>query len=215
MTATSNDSPGSGDAPVPPDNKQTRYNPLQAHIREALHVVSKSRAHISLALMIFIISAGTGTLMSGRFAGLIQQFSTFVENLMDRGTVGIIIGIFQKNLFAMLMVMLGGIAFGIIPILTLVVNGLLLGVLMMIGLEKGLSIVGFVAAILPHGIFELPAVFITNGVAMRMGFMQFKRKGREPACQRMADGMRVLFFIVVPLLAVAAVIEGLTIARLN
>jgi stage II sporulation protein M len=187
---------------------------LDDHIREAFQVVSKSRRYIVLAVVIFSVSIVVGAVMHERFTELLKYLTAFAKSMKDQSATGIILGIFQKNFIAMLVVIVGGIAFGVIPVFSLVVNGAVLGVAMMAALQKGLSIFALIAAILPHGMFELPAIFIASGVGMRIGFMQLKHN-REPARKRMAEGLQVLFFVVLPLLIVAAIIEGLGIAYLR
>jgi stage II sporulation protein M len=188
---------------------------LESYFMDAIGVVSKARLHVAVGVVIFSVSLVTGAVMHERLAGLLAYLAEFAEGLKDKGTILIILGILQKNFIAMLIMMVGGIAFGLIPMGSLAFNGALIGVAMMAGVQKGISIIIFIAAIVPHGIFELPAMFIAGGVGMRIGFMQFKRQGREPVRKRIAEGLRVLFFIVLPLLIVAAVIEGLGIALLS
>jgi stage II sporulation protein M len=167
---------------------------LDDYIRNAFAVVSKARMYIILAAVIFFVSLAAGAVMHERLAVLINYLFAFVKNLKDKNTAGIILSVFQKNLIATLVIIITGIMFGV---------------------QKGLGVVTLMAAIVPHSIFELPAFFIAGGVAMRMGFMQFRREGREPARKRMVEGLQVLIFVVMPLLIIAAIIEGVNITLLR
>jgi len=69
----------------------------------------------------------------------------------------------------------------------------------------------FAAAILPHGIFELTAVFIATAAVLRTGAVlvtpQPDKSLGEVFLLSLADWFRVFIGLVVPLLAIAAVIE--------
>jgi len=188
---------------------------LDDNIRNAFNVVLKAKKYIILASVIFFVSMAAGVIMHERLAYLIKYLATFAEGLKEENTAGIILGLFQKNLLATLVVIISGIALGIIPICSLSVNGAVMGVVIAAALQRGVGIVTLIALIVPHSIFELPAFFIAGGVAMRIGLMQFRREGREPAGKRVLEGLQVLIFVVVPLLIIAAIIEGVNISLLT
>ena len=65
--------------------------------------------------------------------------------------------------------------------------------------------------LLPHGIFELPAVFISLGLGIRLGTTLFNRNVKnidKEIFRRLRNSFKVFIFIVLPLLVVAAIIEG-------
>jgi len=80
-----------------------------------------------------------------------------------------------NNIYASLMAMFMGIVGGIMPIITLITNGMVMGYLF-----KGLANQGenigllIVKGILPHGILELPALFFACGYGIRLGFQLIK-----------------------------------------
>jgi uncharacterized membrane protein SpoIIM required for sporulation len=59
--------------------------------------------------------------------------------------------------------------------------------------------------------FELPAVFISWGLGIWMGTWWLGRRDIS-AKEKLKKALRIFFVIVLPLLVVAAVIEGLSIA---
>ena len=69
----------------------------------------------------------------------------------------------------------------------------------------------FASGILPHGIFELTAVFLAAAAMFKVGAQlvtpQTERSLGEVLLLSLADWLRVFIGIVVPLLAVAAVVE--------
>jgi len=70
--------------------------------------------------------------------------------------------IFLNNLSACLLLFLGGASLGLVTMLIISVNGLLIGVVTeLVRVQQGALYV--VAALVPHGIFEIPAVLISGG----------------------------------------------------
>jgi stage II sporulation protein M len=69
----------------------------------------------------------------------------------------------------------------------------------------------FVIAILPHGMFELTAVIISTAAVLKLGAMlvtpQPDKSLGEIFLLSLADWFRVFIGLVVPLLAIAAVVE--------
>jgi len=88
-------------------------------------------------------------------------------------------------------------------------NGYLLGFVAMLSAKsQGIFILW---RILPHGIFELPAIFISLGIGLRLGTYAFQKK-KVSFKNWIFSSLRVFILIVLPLLIVAAIIEGALIA---
>jgi len=112
--------------------------------------------------------------------------------------------IFFKNTLALLLSFLC-----LVPILTLTLNGLLLGsVSAIVVQEKSLGFV--LTALLPHGIFELPALIIGEAAALSFGAMVvlalFKKGARERLLPNLKQNLKYLV-IAFGLLVPAAIIE--------
>ena len=60
----------------------------------------------------------------------------------------------------------------------------------------------------PHGIFELPAIFISLGLGLKVGTFIFQKKKFESLKKYSLNSLRVFLFIVLPLLIIASIIEG-------
>jgi stage II sporulation protein M len=110
----------------------------------------------------------------------------------------------QVSLFGML---LGMIFFGIIPLFITVMNGYILGYVFSISVQQA----GILSLwkIFPHGIFELPAVFISLGMGLKLGILMLGKK--EKFKESFWDSARVFLLVVIPLLIIAGIIEGLLI----
>jgi len=103
-----------------------------------------------------------------------------------------------------------GIFFGIFPLLATVFNGYILGFVAAESVKSsGISILW---KLFPHGIFELPAVFISLGLGIKIGFSILDKKNRR---NYLIESLKVFLLVVIPLLIIAAVIEGLLITFVN
>lgn len=78
--------------------------------------------------------------------------------------------IFKKNLLACIMTMYLGIGAGIFPLFTMALNGMVIGFLFGSTSVDGHQVWLLVLkGILPHGILELPALFLAAGFGMMLG----------------------------------------------
>lgn len=122
--------------------------------------------------------------------------------------------IFSNNLRATLLILLGGsISFSVLGMIAYLINvglvGVVLGVFKMIGYSPVLL---FAAGLLPHGIFEIPALMLASAVVLRMGAIlvtpQIGKSMGQVIFEQFADWLKVFIGVVVPLLAIAAIIEA-------
>jgi stage II sporulation protein M len=116
--------------------------------------------------------------------------------------------LFLNNLQACLLLFLGGATFGVVSLFILSTNGLIIGSIMeLVREEKGMVFV--LAAILPHGIFEIPS-FILSGA---LGFMLAKSLYDEwsgngdAAVEAAHHGLNFVMYVI-PLVLLAAFVEA-------
>jgi len=172
-----------------------------------------------LALLFFILGIITSVLAFGDGRFFLAELTESQKELLYELAQSIfeappLIGItrlFLHNLFASLQMMLMGIFLGIVPMIGLFTNGALLGSIAA-GLSKeGIPLFAFMSlGILPHGIFELPAFFISSAFGMKMGFHLvfplFPKKRWESLRYVWKEFFSLLPMIVI-LLIIAAIIE--------
>lgn len=118
--------------------------------------------------------------------------------------------IFLNNLQASFFAMVFGILLGIFPVMAVVVNGYLLGFVA----REAVMVDGIFVMwkILPHGIFELPAVLFSMGIGMKIGASVVGLWSEEGMVgYNFREGLRFFVFVVFPLLVVAGIIEGVLI----
>lgn len=124
-----------------------------------------------------------------------------------------------NNLFSSFLMMVLGVLFSFFPIYGLVANGVLLGYLLDKMGDAGLNpLVVLTVGILPHGIFELPAVVFAASFGIRYGVLTWRTfafiwsvEGRGKIKQEWVAGLKqfpLALLIVAILLVVAAVVES-------
>lgn len=121
--------------------------------------------------------------------------------------------ILGNNLRAIVMIfLLGLVSFGVLGVIAYVGNiGLIGGVLAFI------QIIGYsptkiaITGILPHGIFELPAIILGSAAVFHIGLMlvtpNSQRSLGETLIESIADWAKISIGLILPLLAIAAAIE--------
>jgi len=181
-------------------------------VRESINYLKESRDYIWLVVAFFFISAIGGFVLYSHLGFLNAILKQIAEEAASYSGAGLIAFIFANNVKSALMGMLFGIVFGIFPAATTFSNGIILGYVMRLAWDD--SGIANLWRIFPHGIFELPAIFIALGLGVKLGMFIFARNRRKEFAYRFWSSVKAFMFIVVPLLIVAAIIEGLLITFL-
>ena len=122
--------------------------------------------------------------------------------------------IFLNNVRATFLILVGGLfSFSVLGMIVYLVNvGLIGGVLGIFKLIGFSPLVIFAAGLLPHGIFEIPALMIASAIVLRIGVVlvspQLGKSMGQVILELLADWAKTFLGVVVPLLAVAALIEA-------
>lgn len=165
------------------------------------------RRYVGLSALLFAVGLGLGAALVGRFdlfawLGL-EGFGDVVPAELT------VAGLWLNNARALLVMVAGALTGGLLTAFGLVFNGVVLGY---VGLPIAERLgVGFVAVgVLPHGIVELPALFLGAAVALRIVTNAGRRlAGSRDAVLGRSGWLRAGLLVAVALgmLAVAAVIE--------
>lgn len=105
----------------------------------------------------------------------------------------------------------GAIPFLFLPMISLLSNGALLGLLAGYYRSAGLSMAAYLAGILPHGVFELSALVLSIAcgtcLCRNLCYMVLGSPRRVPLVELFSNLLRVLLLLVLPLTTAAALIE--------
>ena len=178
-------------------------------VREYLYSI---RFYVLLVSVVFVgsIIVGYAGFLSEIFNVPLEWIQQLSENLKDsteRYPTWIIFlaffaVLFLNNSFTCFLDIILGPLIGIFPLFSVFINGGLLG---WFAKEQGLIIF---LAIVPHGMFEIPAFLLSTSIGLRLGREVLKRKGDRDLKKELRNGLRVFLILILPLLFIAALIES-------
>ncbi|MEI6294110.1 MAG: stage II sporulation protein M [Methanomicrobiales archaeon] len=164
-------------------------------------------------VVIFAVSLTIGVVATVNDPSIGENFLSLFKDAVVGEIVGdpaplLFVKLFLNNLQACLLLFLGGATFGVVSLFILSTNGLIIGSIMeLVREEKGIIFV--FAAILPHGIFEIPS-FILSGA---LGFLLAKSLYDEwsgsgdAAVEAAHHGLNFVMYVI-PLVLLAAFVEA-------
>jgi stage II sporulation protein M len=173
--------------------------------------LKESKWYIVTALTTFclfiLIGFAAPIFFTNQINALIQEMMLGLEGLNTSETIAYI---FFNNLQASFLAIIIGVLFGIFPIITSIFNGYLIGFVMRLAVEEnGIFILW---RLLPHGIFELPAIILSIGFGIKLGSNLFKKEKKWESIKKdFKESMRFFIFVIIPLLVIAGIIEGVLI----
>jgi len=171
------------------------------------------RTAAAMAIVALLATAVAGVVVVRESPSAGKQLIDLVrEQVMgevgDREPLSLAAFIFVNNLQACILLFLGGATLGLLTLFIIASNGVIIGGIMEIARqERGLVFVA--AAVLPHGIFEIPSFVISASLGFVLGsslLAEWRATGDSAATARVHA--RTFFLLVVPLVAIAAFIEA-------
>jgi len=172
---------------------------------------SKNFVYIMGSLFLFFIFVGAFLPVP---PVLEQRILDFIREILERtsgmSTGELISFIFLNNIQSSFLGLVFGFFLGIFSVITIVANGYLLGFVS----TKAVQVEGIFILwrLLPHGIFEIPALLISLALGLKLGMFIFYKKKLETLKNFFLESLRVFLFVIVPLLFIAAIIEASLIA---
>ncbi len=141
---------------------------LKKQFKEALTYLKKSLNYIYLAIFLFVASAVFGFVYAKNLTFIDEILKEIVSKTLNLGPLELIFFILQNNLQSAFISLAGGILLSIGPILFALSNGTIIGYVMSRSYQA--AGIGILWRLIPHGIFELPAIFISLGLGIKLGF---------------------------------------------
>jgi stage II sporulation protein M len=193
------------------------------YFKQSWNYIKESKAYIYFASAIFAffiilaLAFPTPTLLE-------EQLKEIIRNLVDQtaslNTFQLICYIFSNNLWVSIMGIFFGIIFCIAPFFIALSNGYVVGFVIKtivngLGMQEGIISLW---RLIPYGIFELPAVLISLGIGLRLGvsaFLALKKNSFKILLNDLKRAVKLIIYIIFPLLLIAAIIEGLLIMILG
>lgn len=176
--------------------------------------ISRNKSFILIAFFILFVSAVLGVIFSDIIKEFVTEiFKNMLSGLPENPTVyDEAKFLFQNNIRANIIIMLGGLFFSIFSILAIIMNGLIIGFTYTL-----VTPIQFIVGIVPHGIFELPATalslvgaFLITKLEINLLDALFKRRLKEEIgkSNEIIKDIILTFLIILILLIFAAIIEA-------
>ena len=165
----------------------------------------------------FLILLFFGYLLCSLFPSVLDTVMDTIQTMFaaadvytEEGDISAL-GLFSNNVTACIMTALYGLVpFLTLPAFSLGINAMLLGVVAAYYVSEGYSLSLYLAGILPHGIFELPALVLSIACGLllcRRTSLRLRSK-EDPASSGIGLVAQVFLLVILPLLALAALAEA-------
>jgi stage II sporulation protein M len=184
-------------------------------MQKDMEYLYSSKKYILAAVAVFSISFAVGILISAKYPGVSENLLAMLKETYG-GITALdpferMLEIFKNNVRNSFIALLTGLGFGILPFAFAAINGAVLGILVELFFRtQGAFFV--IAALLPHGIIELPMVLISVGIGFRLGYIAYLSLIHLKTIYDLSNELKqgIIFYIkiVVPLLLLAAIIES-------
>lgn len=188
------------------ENKKVNF--FKENYSKSWKYIKESKNFIWAVVIIFFISVIIGFLYQP--PEIVNSILDYIKNILTKtegmSSLRMISFIFTNNLQTGFMGLIYGFALGIFPILATFANGYVVGYVSSSAVSS--SGVSSLLSLLPHGIFELPAIFISFGMGVKFGTFIFHKEKMKHFGEFFINSLRVFIFVVLPLLIIAAIIEG-------
>jgi stage II sporulation protein M len=184
--------------------------------RDFIKYVHSIRLFIGVVVLLFLVSMALGyviPLLAPQLSGtLIAGLDEKAKALASQPPLIMMLGIFSNNAMGSIMALVFGLAAGIFPLFFMISNGMVIGILLELIIAK-MGVVGgttfFLAGVLPHGIFELPAVFISAAIGLKLGYEALRSLvlKKDVVTPEIVRGLTIYVFWILPILFLAAMVE--------
>jgi stage II sporulation protein M len=188
--------------------KEKKVNFFKENYSKSWGYIKESKNFIWGVVILFCISVIIGFLFQPPI--VVNAILDYIKNILAKtegmSSLRMILFIFTNNIQSGFMGLIYGFVLGIFPVVATLANGYIVGYVS----SSAVSSSGAVSllSLLPHGIFELPAIFISFGMGIKFGTFIFHKKRIESFNKFFINSLRVFVFVVIPLLIIAAIIEG-------
>ncbi len=196
-------------------------------LARVLRVLRACRRYMWFTCVLFGTGAAIGFAVFRRnpadpsrlFALLDAKFGPMAQVMSRLDVAGMTRLVFWNNLKAAGLLVVGGIAFGLLPMAMVFLNGLIVGMVSGDVVRQGFGLLPFVlVGIAPHGLFEIPGYIIGGTLGIRLGFnLLGYRRGLQHGRglkSVVLDTLLVLGVVVVPLLLTGSLVEVTVTRRL-
>lgn len=189
-------------------DKKIKGNFFVENYRKSWEHIKSSKKFIFLVIGLFLFSLILGYLYHPEEISsvILEYIDKILKDTQGMDSSQMILFIFLNNLRVGFAGIIYGFLLGILPVLFTLANGYVVGFVSYLAVSS--SGTGSLLNLLPHGIFELPAIFISFAMGIKFGTFVFYKEKMNKFVSFFKESLRVFIFVVIPLLIIAAIIEG-------
>lgn len=195
--------------------KERLKNFLRRNYFKSWEYIKESKNFIWVAVIVFFVAVIIGFLYQPAWAVnfVLEQMKKALADTSGMNTFQLMNYIFLNNLRVSFSGLIYGFILGLPTVILSVFNGYAVGYVSSTAVSTAGA--GSLLNLLPHGIFELPAIFISFGMGIKFGSFIFYKEKMKNFSKFFVNSLRVFVFVVLPLLIIAAIIEGVLISFLK
>ncbi len=174
-------------------------------LNKAIKLVKENRKLIFLMIGVLLAMAVYGYMQPDIFKEQKEQIiDTILGKVEGKNPAEVTVYIIYHNIISTFISILLGILF--FPVLDMIANGYFIGAVLNDAVAKTSYYI--VWRLIPHGIFEIPAIAIAAAFGLRAGLALFRKERKKNVISMYRDAFLVLVYVVIPLLVIAGIIEG-------
>ena len=200
-------------APRAPGN---RFTLIRIYAQDIPALLAFNRWLILLTAGVFFVGIVAGAILAKAYPfateSLLRAYAEQIEQLGGAESISTA-AILRNNLRILLLSpVLAVLTLGLYPLIVATLPGVILGMLaVQIDMIAPLKVLVGLVLVLPHGVFELPAIAIGSALSMRLAWSLFRPVRSLSATENVvwaaANVIKGYVFLVIPLLVLAAWVE--------
>ena len=173
---------------------------------ESRVTISDAKKFILFSFVVYALGIIVGYSYLNDVQVIRDEFIELYENYHDRSYFIFVSKIFIHNAVVAYISMRLGILFGLLPAISGMASGISIGWLF--ANTKSLHWLKLLLILAPHGLFEMPAMFIAWGIGFWRCKMLFVPNYEKVSKENVRKIHKIFVTLILPLLVLAAVIEG-------
>jgi Uncharacterized membrane protein len=163
----------------------------------------------ALMALSFAIGAAFAMTMPDQAQQIMNLIAGQFEDFEDQSSFDLMVSLFLHNALICALMAILGLALGLITLLLVFDNGLMIGLIGTVAAGRTGLLVAL-AALLPHGIIEIPAMMLSAAIGLYLGYCILIRLfGRRIGlAKEIVESAKMFVTMVLPMLLVAAFVES-------
>jgi stage II sporulation protein M len=167
------------------------------------------KQYLKVILGLFVLGVVIGVLEHETASEYIKEaVSNLFGRFQDLRGLELFIRILLNNLMAAALATAFGLLFGIVPLVSAFLNGLIIGTVLtsLVRLTE-LTLLQAVLSIIPHGVFEIPSFLLSLAIGLALGTWPFRKEKAAFLRGVFRNAAGAYVGVVIPFLVIAAAIE--------